>query len=269
MQYELLGRLRVTDEEGSSSIGAKKIETLFAVLLIRAGHVVSLEQLITEIWGEEAPRRANAGLHVYVSQLRKFLHRPDREESPIVTHPPGYLLRQGTDDIDFQVFENLVAGGRECARRHLYEEATERFERALDLWRGPVLADLRPGPITAGFATWLTETRLECTEALIECQLELGMHREIVGHLYSLVAEHPLREAFHRQLMLALYRSERQADALMAYQEAWRTLDDELGVRPCRSLQDLQRAILDADDDLDIRLPVQARRTVHARAVSR
>jgi DNA-binding SARP family transcriptional activator len=225
---------------------------------------VSLDHLITEIWGDHAPRRAMAGLHVYVSQLRKFLHRADTEDSPIVTHPSGYLLRTGTDELDYQVFEGLVAGGRDCARQRLYEQATEYFENALSMWRGPVLGDLSPGPVTVGFATRMLETWLECTEALIECQLLLGLHREVVGHLYSLTAEHPLHEAFHRQLMLALYRSERQADALRAYQVAWRTLDEELGVRPCRSLQELQRAILDADDHLDI--PFQSRGANQERA---
>src|SRR6185503_18952705 len=120
------------------------------------------------------------------------------------------------------------------------------------LWRGPALGDLRAGPIVEGFVTWLAEARLECLEMLADSHLELGRHRELVGRLYSLTAEHPLREAFYRQLMLALYRSERQADALKVYQMARKTLNEELGLEPCRSVQDLQRAILTADDQLDL-----------------
>jgi DNA-binding SARP family transcriptional activator len=231
------------------------MEILLAILIIRANHVVPLDQLITEIWGDRAPRRATAGLHVYVSQIRKFLHRPFHAESPIVTRPPGYLLDTGSDDIDYHQFLGLVDRGRACAREECHEEATGYLDDALALWRGPVLSDLRQGPITEGFVTWLMETRVECVEMLIDSQLALGHHRELVGRLYSLTAEHPLRESFYRQLMLALYRSERQADSLKVYQTARRTLNDELGLEPCRALQDLQRAILRGDEKLDLCVP--------------
>src|SRR4051794_14412309 len=102
MRYEILGPLRVVDDAGVSFISARKMETLLAVLLARCGTGVTTGQLITEIWGEQAPRRANAALHVYISQLRKFLHRPGRAGSPIVTRPHGYLLRQGGDELDAQ-----------------------------------------------------------------------------------------------------------------------------------------------------------------------
>lgn len=254
MKYELLGPLRVTDEKGSSFISARKIQTLLAVLLIRSDHLVPVDQLIAEIWGEQVPRRAMAGLHVYVSQLRKFLHRPGRMSSPIVTQSPGYVLHPGSDELDHQTFLRLVERGRGHLREGWQERAMADFRQALELWRGPALGDHRPGPIIEGFATWLTETRLDCVELLIDAQLAAGQHREPIGWLYSLTAEHPLRETFHRQLMLALYRSERQADALKAYQVAYRTLSDELGVRPSRTLQDLQLAILHADDRLDRRI---------------
>jgi DNA-binding SARP family transcriptional activator len=251
VRYELLGPLRVVDGEASSSIGAQKIETLLAVLLIRSDQVVATEQLMMEIWGDRVPRRATAGLHVYVSQLRKFLHRCGRSESPVVTRPPGYLLRTGSDEIDFRSFLRLVDSGREHARERRHEQASRCFENALALWRGPVLGEGSHGPIMDGFVTWLMETRLECTEMLMDSHLELGRHRELVGRLYSLTAEYPLQEAFSRQLMLALYRSERQADALKVYRSVRQTINEELGLEPCRALQDLQRAILVADDQLD------------------
>jgi DNA-binding SARP family transcriptional activator len=252
VRYELLGPLRVVGDEGKSdSIGAQKIETLLAVLLIRSDQVVATEQLMTEIWGERVPRRATAGIHVYVSQLRKFLNRCGGAGSPVVTRPPGYVLRSGTDELDYQSFLRLVGWGRDHVRDRRYEEASACFENALEMWRGPVLGDLSHGPIVEGFVTWLTETRLECTEMLIDAQLELGRHRELVGRLYSLTAEHPLREAFSRQLMLALYRSERQADALEVYRSVRQTINDELGLEPCRALQELQRGILTADYELE------------------
>lgn len=252
VRYEILGPLRVVDESGSSFISARKIEILLAVLLIRSGQVVTADQLMAELWGTQFPRRATAALHVYISQLRKFLCRPGRPGSPIITRPAGYLLQMGSDELDVDLFRQLVATGRASARKGHHAEASDFLERALALWRGPVLDDPCAGPIIEGYATWLTEMRIECVEMLVDSQLEMGWHREIVGRLYSLIAEYPLREAFYRQLMLALYRSERQADALNVYQSARKMLNDELGLEPCRVLRDLQQAILMADDQLDL-----------------
>lgn len=245
----MLGPLRVVDGDGSSSISARKIELLLAALLVRADDVVPTDQLITEVWGDRAPRRATAGLHVYVSELRKFLSRADRPDGRIVTRPPGYLLSMGSDEIDVRTFLDLVGLGRSRLRERRHQEAANCFEDSLALWRGPVLGDLACGPMIDGYVTWLSEARVECTEMLIDAQLQLGRHRELVGRLFSLTAEFPLRETFCRQLMLALYRSDRRAEALQVYQLARRTLDVELGLEPCRALQDLRRAILAADDD--------------------
>jgi DNA-binding SARP family transcriptional activator len=252
MRYEILGPLRVVDDADESSyISAPKIETLLAVLLARANQVVAHDHLIAEIWGDQRPRRATAGLHVYVSQLRKLLCRPRMPDTPILTRPPGYLLRLGQDEADFHVFLRLVDKGRACALEHRYEQARDCCEDALRLWRGPVFADVCHGPILEGFVTWLMEARLECIETLAGAQLELGQHRHVVGELYKFVAENPFREAFYRQLMLALYRSDRKADALQIYQMARRVLNEELGLEPCRALQQLHAAILAADEQLD------------------
>lgn len=251
MKYEILGPLRVIDETNVSFISARKIETILAALLIRSDQVVTFDQLKAEIWGECLPLRATAALHVYISQLRKFLHRPGRD-SPIVTLAPGYLLRQGTDEIDFLQYQNLINQGRAFVREGRHGDACASFEEALGLWRGRVVDDMHSGPIVDSFITWLTESRLECSQMLIESQLRLGHHREIVGYLYSLTAENPFHEVFYRQLMLALYRSERRADALRVYQTARKTLKDELGLEPCRSLRELQGAILASDDRIEI-----------------
>lgn len=253
MRYEMLGPLRVVDEDGAAaSISARKIEILLRVLLIRAGEVVTGDQITIEIWGDNAPRRATAVLHVYISELRKFLDRAGRAESPIVTKAPGYLLQLAAgDEIDVHQFVQQLNRGRACAREQRSEEAVAYFERALSLWREPTPIDLRSGLIIDRFVRWLEEARMECMEMLIESQLQLGRHRELVGRLYSLIAEHPLCETFYRQLMLALYRSERKADALKVYQVARRTLNEEIGLEPGRALQNLQRRILAADYELN------------------
>ncbi|QES45052.1 activator protein [Streptomyces venezuelae] len=253
MRYEMLGPLRIKDGDDYATINAQKVEIVLTVLLIRADRLVSLEQLMREIWGEDLPRRATAGLHVYISQLRKFLKVPGMAGNPVETRAPGYVLHKNPEDrIDAQDFPELVDVGRSLLREKRYDDAASCFGQALALWRGPILGQggngpAASGPIVDGFSTWLTEIRLECQEMLVECQLQLGRHREAVGMLYALTAENPMCEAFHRQLMLALYRSERQADALKVYQSVRKTLNDELGLEPGRPLQDLQRAILSGD----------------------
>ncbi|MFC8126209.1 BTAD domain-containing putative transcriptional regulator [Streptomyces sp. NPDC057302] len=263
MRYEMLGPLRIKDGNNCASINARKVEIVLSVLLIRADQVVSLEQLMMEIWGQDLPRRATAGLHVYISQLRKFLKLPGMTTNPVETRAPGYVLRKGDDQIDAHVFPKLVDSGRALLRDKRHCEAASCFEQALALWRGPTLGHggngpAAGGPIIDGFATWLTEIRLECQEMLAECQLQLGRHREAVGMLFALTAENPMREAFYRQLMLALYRSERQADALKVYQSVRKTLNDELGLEPGRPLQDLQRAILAGEVPLTAPLAMSA-----------
>lgn len=253
VRYELLGPLRVVDEYGSSSISAPKVELLLAALLIRADQLVPADHLVRELWDQHPPRRATAGLHVYVSQLRKFLCRPMRPDSPIVTHPPGYQLELGPDELDAHTFLGLAKLGRQQHREGHYEAAADHFERALALWRGLVLGDLQGGQLIDGFVTRLNEERLECVELMLDAYLFLGRHRELTGQLYALTRDHPLRESFYRQLMVALYRSERQADALNVYQYARRTLNRELGLEPCQSLQELHRAILTGDRNLDLR----------------
>jgi DNA-binding SARP family transcriptional activator len=223
------------------------MEILLAALLARNDQVVTTGQLFTELWGERAPRRANASLHVYVSQLRKFLGRPGRMDSSIITHPPGYLLRMGVDELDAYDFQKQVDRGRALVGLGNYEAAIPVFESALALWRGPALDDIHDGPIVHSYVTWLEESRVGCLEMLVEAYLKCGRHREVTGRLQTLIAEHPLREAFYRYLMLAFYYSERRAEALQLYQVARQRLNDELGLEPCRSLRELQQNILLGD----------------------
>lgn len=252
MRYEIMGPLRVVNEDGKYSINARKVQLMLTVLLIRADHVVPVDQLIAELWGDDPPRRATAGIHVYVSQIRKFLHRPSRSDSPVITRPPGYILRLGLDDLDFRLFQRLVTDAREHVRRQRYEQATTGFESALALWRGPLIDDMYRGPILEGFQAWLEETRLDCIDMLIGSQLMLGHHHKLVSELYRLTTEYPLRETLHCQLMLALYRCGRRGDALQVYQSARRMLSAELGLDPCQDMQDLQHAILTSAERLDL-----------------
>jgi DNA-binding SARP family transcriptional activator len=251
LRYEILRPVRVVDETGARSITAPKVELLLTVLLSRADQLVTTSAIMAELWPEDPPRRAAAGLHVYVSQLRKFLHRPGRRKSPIVTHKAGYLLTLGHDELDADIFLRLARLGREHARAGRLTEAEDCLERALGLWRGPLFGDLRRGQRLGAYAVWLTQERLDWVELLIDVRLALGAHRAVISELYALVEEYPMRESFYRQLMLALYRSDRQAEALRVYQHAWRVLDRELGVAPCRSLQRLHSDILNASDRLE------------------
>ncbi|MBS2966781.1 AfsR/SARP family transcriptional regulator [Actinocrinis puniceicyclus] len=247
LDYEVLGPLRVTGPAGTSSVTSRKAETLLGLLLIRAEQLVTTDQLIGELWGDFPPGRAIASVHVYISQLRKLLRQAGTAGDPILTRPTGYLLRIDGDRLDVHAFAHQSRLGRACAKEHRYEQAATSFNSALALWRGPLLGGTPGGPVISGYATWLDETRAECLERLIDAELVLGRHREAVGRLYSLAAEYPTREAFHRQLMLALYRCGRQADALKAFQTVRSTLHDELGLEPGIELQRIQLAILKAD----------------------
>ncbi|WP_062428845.1 AfsR/SARP family transcriptional regulator [Herbidospora daliensis] len=254
MRYELLGPLRVSDGRESRFLSAPKMETTLAILLVRAEWVTTKEQLITELWGESPPQRASAALHVYISQLRKFLASAGHGEGDaIVTRASGYVLRLRDAEYDVADFQRAVGHGRMCLQAGRYEEALAQFEEALRLVRGPVLDQLPEGPVLAAFAAWAEEERLDCLELSIEARTALGRHREVIGPLNGLITQHPLRESFYRQLMLALYRSERQADALQVYRTAQRVLQAELGVQPCPALRRLHHAILTSDALLDLR----------------
>lgn len=244
MRYEILGPLRLADDGSTSLLGARKVEVLLAALLVRAGEPVSSDDLSKEIWGTRAPRQTLAALHVYVSQLRKFLRRPGRSASPIVTARGNYVLQLGTDQLDFAQFQELLWTGRAAQEAGRVGEAYDAYEEGLDLWRGPALEDLRDGAIVNGFACWAEQARLDCMERFVETGLELGRHREFISYLYARIEELPLHEAFYRRLMLALYRSGCRADALGVYRSARTVLNEELGLEPSDALQQLHHAVL-------------------------
>ncbi|WP_078590555.1 AfsR/SARP family transcriptional regulator [Streptantibioticus cattleyicolor] len=233
-----------------------KVQVLLATLLARGNRVVSTEQIIAEIWGESPPRQATAAVHVYISQLRKLLTVPRGAEHPVVTRAPGYMINLQGEETDLDVFRARLGQGRACQARGDHLAAAGHFESALSLWRGPVLGDLRGGLILDGFALWLEKLRLECTELLADSNLLMGCHRTVVSFLYEALSEHALHETFYHQLMIALYRSNRRAEALEVYQRARRTLQAELGLEPCRALRDIHQAILSSDDRLEAAVPI-------------
>ncbi|MGW3953158.1 BTAD domain-containing putative transcriptional regulator [Streptomyces sp. NPDC004752] len=236
---------------------AAKPRAVLATLLVQRDTVVSTHTLIDELWGAEPPRTATTTLQVYVSQLRKALLEGADDtvartgtEQPLVTRPPGYMLRVAPEELDLGVFESLRAEGRAAYGRCEYEAASRALGRALGLWTGPALSGIPHGPTLETSAIRLNELRAEVLEQRISADLRLGQHQELVGELMALAHEHPLRETLHCHLMVALYRSGRQSDALQVYQQARRSLVDELGVEPGPVLSRLQERILASDPSL-------------------
>jgi predicted ATPase/DNA-binding SARP family transcriptional activator len=239
MEYRVLGPLEVLGEEGSLPLGGAKQRALLALLLLDANRVVSRERLIDELWPGDPPETAVTTVQVYVSRLRKLL--PD---GTLITRPPGYLLQVEPEAIDLQRFETLLADARTAEP----ERAATLLRQALALWRGAPLAEFSE-PFARFERGRLEDLRLEALEQRIGADQALGRDSELIGELESLIAEHPHRERPRGQLMLALYRSGRQADALQAYRDA-RTALDELGIRPGERLRELERRILGQDETL-------------------
>jgi DNA-binding SARP family transcriptional activator len=234
-EFRILGPLEVEGESGPIALGGQKQRALLAALLLEAGRVVATDRLIDLLWGEEAPKTATTSLQNSISRLRKELGAEVLE-----TRAPGYLLRVAPEQVDARRFELLM----QDARRAGAEERRELLERALELWRGPALADFAFEQFAQAEIRRLEELRLVAQEERVEADLELGRHGDVVGELEALVREHPLRETLCRQLMLALYRSGRQAEALDAYQRARSRFVEELGIEPGPELKRIQAEIL-------------------------
>ena len=249
MEFRILGPLQVLDGDREVPLGSPKERALLAVLLLDAGAVVSRERLIEELWGEAPPPTAGKALNVHVSQLRKALARNGQET--IETRPPGYTLRVEPAQLDAARFERLVTAARAHVGSGDVQSAARLLRDALALWRGPALDGVELEAAARNEARRLEELRIAAQMDRIDCELALGLHEQLIGELKALAAEHPLRERVHGQLMLALYRSGRQADALRAYREARETLVSELGIEPSLPLQRLEKAILNQDPSLE------------------
>jgi DNA-binding SARP family transcriptional activator len=249
----VLGPLEVVADGRPIALGGPRQRALLALLLLHANRVVSSDRLLDELWPEEAPLAGRAALRVRVSQLRKALG-PD----VVATRSPGYVLQAAPEQLDLDRFERLTSdAGRELEAGRAQQAAT-LLREALSLWRGEALAELAYETFAQPEIARLEELRLVAFERRVEADLALGRQAELVPELESAVAQHPLRERLRAQLMLALYRSGRQADALEAYQEARRALVDGLGIEPGRALLDLEAAILRQDPSLEPRPREQA-----------
>jgi len=241
MRFRVLGPLEVLDEARSVRLGAAKPRALLGVLLLHANEVVSVDRLVDELWGERPPPTATKLVQGYVHALRKQL-----DEDTLVTQAPGYRLRVDRAALDLLEFQRLT----EEARSASLENAAKLRRNAVELWRGPPLANVVfQGPARHEVGR-LAELHLATQIDLLEAELELGRHSELVGELELLVAAHPYQERLRALLMLALYRSERQAEALEAYRDGRTALSDELGLEPGQALRDLESAILRQDTSL-------------------
>ncbi|MFY9671580.1 MAG: AfsR/SARP family transcriptional regulator, partial [Trebonia sp.] len=243
IEYRILGPLEVSANGRLIEVGGPKLRALLVILLLRANESVPRDVLVHELWGEQPPVGAQHSLDVYVSRLRKSLDAA-ADGSVVMTRPGAYSLRLAEGQLDARRFEQLVGQGRAALAANAPSQAAEKLRSALELWRGQALADLVNGHGPQIEAARLEELRLCAIEDRIDSDLALGRHADVASELAALAAVHPLRERLHGQLMIALYRSGRQAEALEAYQAARRTLVEELGLEPGPALRRLESAIL-------------------------
>jgi DNA-binding SARP family transcriptional activator/WD40 repeat protein len=246
VEFRILGPLEVVRDGEPVALGAAQQRALLAVLVLHRGYAVPMDRLIDDLWGERPPATAAKTVQVYVSQLRKTLG-----SGVIVTEARGYRLAAAPEQVDANRFDALAATGRRALADGDAVRARERMCSALGLWRGEPLADVAYESFAQGEIARLKQARLAALEDQIEADLALGRDAQVITELESLTAANPLRERLRGQLMLALYRAGRQADALAVYRETSELLREELGLEPSRILQELERSILEQDPSLD------------------
>jgi DNA-binding NarL/FixJ family response regulator/DNA-binding SARP family transcriptional activator len=250
VEFRILGPLEVVEDGESVALGTLKERLVLGVLLLHANELVSRERIIDELWGEAPPPTARKAVNIYVSKLRKALTEKGRD--PIATADGGYRIGVDAEALDVARMEQLLTIARERVAAGDLATAAEHFRQALALWRGPTLAGLQLESHGRADVARLDELRLTALLDRIDCDLALGHHEEVLGELRVLVGEHPLHERVRSQLMLALYRADRQAEALDAYQRAREVLVEELGIEPSPALQRLQKGILVQDASLEL-----------------
>ncbi len=249
MEFGILGPVEVVHEGRALPLGGSRERAVLALLLLSANRVVSAERLAADLWDDAPPDGGVQSLRVFVSRLRKALREVGGDQL-LVTKSPGYVLQVEPATIDATRFETLVAEGRERVGQGDQQGAAQLFGKALSLWRGPALSDVASAPLARAEAARLDEARLVALEERIEAELACGRHGEILPELEGLTRAHPVRERFWAQRMLALYRSGRQAEALRAYQDLRRFLNEDLGLEPGVPLAQLEGAILRHDPQL-------------------
>jgi DNA-binding SARP family transcriptional activator len=248
LEFRILGPLEVVAEAGPVRLGGPRQRATLAILLLNANRVVSIDRLADDLYAGAPPVTAVTQVQRQISELRKAL----ASTSVIETRSPGYVIRVGRDELDLNRFERLAAEGIQALQRGDAQRASDELRGALALWRGAALADLAYESFSQSAIGRLDELRLAVVEQRIEAELIMGRHAELIGELEELVALHPLRERLHGQLMLALYRSSRQVEALDVYRRTRDTLVADIGIEPTMALQNLERAILKQDPSLDL-----------------
>jgi len=242
MQIHMLGPFRLEEGGRQIPVSGQRQRSVLASLLLRANEFVPSEQLLVDLWGEDSPPSAANALQAAISRLRRALP-PGR----LVTRAPGYAFRIFPDELDISQFEELVSEGRDLLATRAAAQAAQTLSQALSLWQGPPLADFRYEPFAQAEIARLEELHLTCLEERVEADLALGSASVLIPELRRLVGEHPMRERLRGQLMLALYRDGRQADALEVYREFRSVLREELGLDTTPLLRELEAAILRHD----------------------
>jgi DNA-binding SARP family transcriptional activator len=257
LTVRMLGPLQVERDGQPVALGGRAQRALLARLLLDTGRTVPASRLVEDLWGENAPASASKMVQIYVSMLRKVL-----PEGVLVTRPPGYAIELPREAIDLSSFEDLRRAGQAALAAGSPARAVEMLRQALALWRGPALGEFDE-PFATIESRRLEELHLASLEDRIDAELQLGRHGALVAELHALVAHHPLRERLRGQLMLALYGSGRQADALAEYHRVREVLRGDLGIEPSPALRELERRILQQDPMLDVPA-ARPRRRVHA-----
>jgi DNA-binding SARP family transcriptional activator len=262
--FRLLGPLSICLNGIPVTPSATKQRQIMALLALNAGHVVTVPTLVEELWGDSPPRSSATTLQTYIMQLRNRLSAAAARDSDvrtmISTRHGGYMLDVQACQADVPEFMGLARAGRAAAEADNHLSASEQLSRALALWRGSALADMRLGPVLELDAASLEEARLGVLERRIKVDLALGRHTDLLGELTLLTGKNPMNENFCALLMIAFYRSGHVGRALEAFQRMRAVLREELGVEPCPRLQRLQQRILSGDPALDTGEPAVAGR---------
>ena len=268
LSFDLLGPLQVCVDGGPRALGGPKHRAILAFLLINRNRVVSMDSLASAVWEDDPPPAIVSSVHVAISALRRALSRPGHE--PVLeTYPPGYRLSVSDDAYDLARFSRHRVDGIRHFEAGQYDSAAADLSTALDVWRGPVLSDLSRFQFVADFAAAVEEERLVVLQLRIDVELRAGRAEAVLSELTELTAQYPLREHFWGQLATALYRLDRQADALACLRRLRDVLDQELGINPSQAIQDLELQILRQEQTLRPpvpREPPQLGATVDARA---
>lgn len=253
MEFKLLGTVEVSVDGVPLPLGGPRQRAVLADLALHVGRAVTTSQLIDDLWGERAPLSATHTIETYVSRIRRILSAAERGSAVLVTTPNGYMLDLKPEHVDVCRFRDMARRGGDALELGDATAAVALVTSALELWRGPALADIQDAAFAQVTGKGLQDERLLALEKLIEARLRLGHHRDLVPEIETIIAVSPYHECFHAQLMLALYRSGRQAEALAAFRRARDLLTAELGIEPSRDLRELERAILTQAQELEPR----------------